>query len=233
MIFDTERELQHQLTHLDLEFEGSFATTFVRREVPIGNCIPDLIYVRFEEDPNPALWPRRWTFRHAHILWLLREKHKLTLESIASLTYESQAKVMPVLDDLVKSGAITRSRNGLLKLSIEMASLTAEVIAVEAKLELWKQALAQAVEYRRFANRVFVAMDSEKAPREPKILDQFKETEIGLCAVKKRSLEWIVYPPNHKYTIGPDREYLITSAARPASQQLWYRRNKRKAFLQA
>jgi hypothetical protein len=233
MAFKTERDLQLTLTALDLRLAEPCTATFIRREVPIGRCIPDVIYVRFSTIPRPDLWPRRWSFRHAHILWLLRETPHLRPETIASLSYERLERIQPLLDELRRSGAVVRSSFGTLSLSDEFASVVADVIAAEAKLQLWRQALSQAMTYRHFANRTFVAMDATTTPRAPEVLAQFRTNQIGLCAVDSKSLEWLVYPPRHTEPMGPDREYLITSAATPIRQHLWARRYETNASFQA
>ncbi len=222
--FQSERELQDELARLELGIDGLFTATFLRREVPIGGRIPDLIYVRFLMVPDSRLWPRRLNFRHSYVLWLLRQQSQIRPETIADRSYEPIDKVMPVLRDLIRSGAVIKLETGTLALSEEMASITAEVIAVEAKLHRWREALTQAMTYSSFANRVFVAMDYRKTPSAPEIIDQFLRNGIGLCAVAPKSLKWLVLPPLVNRPLGPEREYLITSAVASTHQQLWSRR---------
>ena len=228
-LYSNERELQIQLANLEIGLDSPFTITFLRREVPVGNRIPDLIYVRFLTLPDSTLWPRKWSFRHAHMLWLLRSHQFLTPEIVASLSYESVERITPTLDDLIRSGAVDTLPNGTLALTSKMVSIKAEIIAAEAKLRAWRAALAQANVYLRFANRVFVAMDPQFAPKDAMALDAFRQQGIGLCTVTRKTVEWLVMPTIQPGWPGPDSEYLIASAATPSRQHLWSRRNARNA----
>jgi hypothetical protein len=221
MAFSRETELQGKLESFDLALEGRFAATFWRREVPVGSCIPDFVYVRFAELPSSSLWPSRWTFRHCYVLWLLRKKIRLFPETVASFTYEPLARIDGVIQDLLKSGAILQSRSGALNLSQEMANLRTEVIAVEVKLRRWREALAQALTYQRFADRVFVAMDERNIPSDDETLDLFRKSRVGLCSMSNDTFTWIALPRIRPRLLGAEREYLVASAAASPRQTLW------------
>jgi hypothetical protein len=220
--FKSERELQEALTKIDLPLKGSHKITYWRREVPVGACIPDMIYVRFADVPDPLLWPRRWTFRHTYAIWLLRRENELTLVEMANLFYESpNGQIQKTMRDLVRSGAVDENQPQLFTLSTAMKAVEAEVIAVEAKMSKWTRAIEQAQDYLRFADKVFVAMDAILMPRRTKVLDSFHELGIGLCAVFPEKIEWLVYPQFNQNGRGSDYEYLITSAASLSRQTLW------------
>ncbi len=233
-MFNTERELQQELFALDIEPPNRHTTTFVRREVPVGACIPDLVYVRFVEEPKTDLWPRHWSFLHSHVLWLLRRHAKLLPRTIARRSYESPDRILPILRDLIRSGAVTEATSGALQLSPAMARIDAEVVAAEAKLRNWREALSQAIVYQRFADRVFVAMDASGAPTAKEIWKKFRSMGVGLCVVVRQEIEWYVTPlPRRRGKPGAEREYLISSAAAATRQTLWSRRYATKASFQA
>ena len=220
--FRSERELQSELVSLELGLEGTYSITYFRREVPVGACIPDIIYVRFSHPPDPHLWPRRWTFRHSFALWLLRKDLALTVTNIADRFFESpDGPINQTMLDLVRSGAVIENPGRTYMLSSEMRAISAEVIAVEVKLSRWMRALEQAQDYQRFADRVFVAMDADRIPTRVNILDRFLELGIGLCAVLPKKLDWLVKPKPKNGTRGRDREYLIASAAATSRPSLW------------
>lgn len=222
--FDSEKELQLALSNIELNLVGHSSYTYVRREVPIRGCIPDLIYVRFSSKPDPTLWPAKWTFRHTYLLWLLRQKAQLTLDEVASHFFElPTGPVRSTMEDLIRSGAVTQTSANVFALSDSLMSIEAEVIAIEAKLFHWKQALAQAKNYAHFADKVFVAMDYYLVPQKLEVLEMFSTLGIGLCAVLPEKIKWIVYPRKN-CKLESDREYLITSAACYSRQTLWSRR---------
>jgi hypothetical protein len=59
----------------------------------------------------------------------------------------------------------------------------AEVIAVEAKLHRWREAIEQATTYRRFANRSFVALPRATIEGSAQISEACRERGLGLIAV--------------------------------------------------
>lgn len=218
--FENERALLTDLAHSDLGLDESFPTTLIRLEVPVGGCIPDLVCVRFSRKPARELWPRRWGYRHAYILWLLRRWRRLHLKTIAARIYECPEKVEPVLHALVKSGAIVVKPTGAFSLSVQMETLRAEVISAETKLCRWKDALKQAQQYRHFSDRVFVAMDPNGTPTTSAAIEVFRRSRIGLCAVDSPILRWVIQPQPLPLG-GPNREYLISAAASSRGQSLW------------
>lgn len=232
-VFASERELQKELAGInDIDLDGAYTTTFVRREVPVKGCIPDLVYVRFQNVPDSGLWPAKWSFYHTFVVWLLRHKPQLRLEAIAEECYEPPTgRIQVTLRDLAKSGAVEKLETGEIKLSSRMQEVEAEVIAVEAKLKRWREAMDQAESYQEFADQVFVAMDAALVPREPEVLVEFENKGIGLCAVMPGSIEWLVYPRCNSRS-SAEKEYLITSAA-SCRQTLWSRRYRKNASNQA
>lgn len=231
MVFQQERDLQIHLATLTAVFSESFGVTFSRREVPLGRCIPDLIYVRLAEMPPMKILPRYTSYRHSHMLWLLKQHGQLRLDTLAALSYDSVDRIRPLATDLIKAGSVVEV-DGVLQLAPALTSLDCEIIAVEAKMKDWRQALAQAENYQGFADRVFVAMDPAGVPTKPDVIRLFRERQIGLCSVRQ-DITWIVYPPLHRQPLGPNHEYLLASALAPARQHLWERRYSTKASLHA
>ena len=194
-----------------------------RRELPMGGCVPDLVYVRFVEPPPTDIWPDRWTFLHASILWLLRQRRYLKPATFLTLAYDSPVRVETVLEDLLDSGAIRELPSGAYTLRDEIAEMKAEVIAVEAKLRNWREAHEQASAYQAFADRVSVVIDWTAAPKDEKSIEIFRRSNVGLARVKRTSIDWIVAPLSRSYRNGPEREYVITAAAAATQQNytLW------------
>lgn len=210
--FPSEAALQSFLAE-QVELPAAFEQPRLRREVPVGGCIPDLVSVSFRRIPDSTIWPNKWTLRHIHILHAASRRPRLHLHSLADRCYESVERLRPLVRDLVRTGALTEFESGALAVAREIASIEAEVVAVEAKLDRWKDALRQAITYKRFADRAVVAMDSAGAPRDRDALREFETAGVGLCAVSTDSTEWLVPAPTGQTTSSPERHYLIASAA--------------------
>ncbi len=231
MVFQKERDLQLHLAALTAVLLEPFSVTFSRREVPLGRCIPDLIYVRLAEVPPARILPRHTSYRHSHILWLLKQHRQLRLDTLAALSYDAVERMRPLVADLIKAGSVIEADSHL-RLAPVLASMACEVVAVEAKMKDWRQALVQAEGYQEFADRVFVAMDPAGIPTAPEIIQIFRERTIGLCSIGQE-VKWIVYPGLHRCPLGPNHEYLLASALATGRQHLWERRYSAKASLHA
>jgi len=228
--FANEKQLRDSLLmhHLP-SFTGT--TTFVRREVPMGEVIPDIIYVGFRSPPKHSMWSRKWTFRHSFVLSLVRHRHRLHKETIACLCYETEERISSLLIDLQRSGAIVQNSNGSYSLSRDMSHIKACVVAVETKLRRWRDALEQAKMYRRFADESIVVMAAVYVPKQKDDLSLFRKAGVGLCAATPKGVCWVIKPKN-SCPMGAEREYLIGSAAR-GGQTLWSCLKSLKASRQA
>lgn len=221
--FSSERDLQVRLEALDFLKDEDSDATYFRREVPVGEVIPDLVCIRFSHFPKITISSSKWSFRHAYLLWLLRRRSRLTLSSLTRLTYDRKEKVELLVEDLMKSGTVVQLPTGSFALSEQLASMRAEVIAVEAKLDRWTEALRQACNYQRFADRVFVAMDYERIMTKNVPVTEFVRNGVGLFGVSKNDIQFFNRGRRFRST-GPEWEYLVSSTLATRPQKLWVRR---------
>ena len=221
MLYKSERDLQIELTKLDFNFFEAHPVSFYRREVSVGGCIPDLVSVYFKQDPASKNWPHKWSYKHSFIIWLIKNRKNPSLQEIVSYSYELPEKLLPILNELLANGLIKELDDGSFQVSNQINQLNAEVVAVEA------------ICYKAFANIVFVAMDAVAIPRSLDVIQEFKMQQVGLCAISRGSIEWVVDPVSRQQGIGHEKEYLVMSATIPTTQRFWARRNNRKASSQA
>ncbi len=222
MRYKKEKELQVDLTTRDLGVLD-FSNKYIRMEVSVGECIPDIVIVGFPDNLSTVSYPKRLTSRHIFILWLIKRSKQITPTDIAEKSFQRLSKVNEIIDDLVSSGAVIKNETGELRVLEAIASLQTEVVAIEAKLSNWSQAFEQAKRYQGFADKVIVAMDADKTPRRTAILERFTEHKIGLCAVSPNTLEWLVYP-EYECVESFEKEYIVLSVLSPSAHTLWERR---------
>lgn len=223
MLYTSERDLQERLETIEWEFLETSQHLYCKREVPVGDCIPDLVLVCLSTIPKGIKYPRTFGTKHAYILWLVKNFIALSIEEIATKSYQKPERITQYVKDLTESGILEKLENSKLKLNDQLISIQSEVIAVEAKLTRWKEAFQQAKRYQEFADIVFVAMDAEGIPRYPEALQLFKQAKIGLLAVKRDSVEWVV-KPYKDFSASFEREYVLNRALTDADQTRWLRR---------
>jgi hypothetical protein len=196
----------------------------VRREMPVGGCIPDILLVSFSSPPPTELWPSGFTYRHACVLAELRRSRALRRSTLATRLYETEERIAPLVNDLVGSRAIEERPTGALQLSAELRRLKSEVIAIEAKLSRWSEALDQAASYRAFADRVIVAMDAGLFDAsDSEAVASFRRAGIGLCVVDRDGPRGI-HSGRRSEQGSAKREYVCSSVLLSRTHTLWVRR---------
>lgn len=222
MYYRKEKELQVDLMTRNLGIID-YSNRFIRTEVAVGECIPDILQVGFSNDLSSITYPKRLTSRHIFILWVIKQSKHITPVEIAERSFQRLTKVNQIIGDLITSGTIIKKETGELLLQETVASLQSEVVAIEVKLSNWSQAFDQAKRYQDFADRVVVAMDAGRAPRRESVLMRFEEQKIGLCALSPNTLEWLVYP-GYECVDSFEKEFIVSSALCPSTHTLWERR---------
>lgn len=76
-LYDSELQLQQAIQRQLEAFAPTEGETLYRREVPMGSRVPDFICMTVYSKPEVALLPRNCSYRHASILWTLRQCSRL------------------------------------------------------------------------------------------------------------------------------------------------------------
>lgn len=223
MFYTRERDLQERLETIDWEFLETNQHVYSKREVPVGECIPDLVFVCFSTIPKGINFPKKIGSKHAYITWLFRKNIALSIEEIAEKSFQKPERIIRYVKDLSESGILVKSENCKFRLNDQLFSIQSEIVAIEAKLTRWKEAFQQAKRYQEFADTVVVAMDAEATPRELEILLLFEQEKIGLLAVKPDNAEWVV-KPDKEFSASFEREYVLSRALTDTDQTHWFRR---------
>lgn len=210
--FKSEAKLQEQLSRRLVVPRVGKAIHLQRRHVPVGECVPDFVVVRFATSPPTDLWPRRWSFRHSHVCWLLRTKGRLTASTIARLSYESVPAQRRILSDLLRCRAIKCHQDFSYSLSPRLQHMRTTVIAVEVKLSRWREALAQARGYKRFADQVMVVLDGNLPLPPASARRAFRNAKVGLQLATRGTSTWLVPLSRPRVARSSEREYLVVAA---------------------
>jgi hypothetical protein len=150
----------------------------IAREIAVGRTIPDLIILGH----HPA-YAVSWPALSAQDSVLVSHIRMLGTAPIDALTV--MRKRDPSLNDsiesLVRRGVLTRSRAGSISLRPELRR-KGRLIAIEAKITKWRQAVTQATAYLRFADEAYVLLPQATAQRATQEWDRFRAAGVGLVA---------------------------------------------------
>lgn len=153
----------------------------LRAEVTVRTRIADLILIHAATAPDTT--PARISYFEAAILAALLERGVAAVDELAERLYSDTAAIQSRADRLARLGLIDVDDDGMLRPSGPAPLGDVRIIAIEAKLARWREAVAQATRYRTFANQSYVALPMPLVERSTAILHECLHAGIGVLAV--------------------------------------------------
>jgi len=152
------------------------------REVTAGRSIADVVAVIPGRRPAGLRPLSVW---ESFVLAAVRQLGSTridVLERVCGLEPRALREDERRFDRLVKIGFLKRGGGG----SVQVGSTwgrSFHMVAIEAKLTRWRDALEQAREYRRFADQAFVALPEASIPLTRRHRADFETAGVGLLSV--------------------------------------------------
>jgi hypothetical protein len=157
--------------------------------VQVGMRIPDLLL--FSGAPTEGWVPAKLSYFDCTIVSAAMDAGPLTVADLAERTYSAPHEISVRVNKLVRFGLLA-SRSGERFDARRSALPKIKIIAIEAKLSRWKEALAQAVHYLSFANESYVAMPATTIRRNIPALDACAREGVGVLAVDSLSTDVVL-----------------------------------------
>ena len=163
-------------------------------EIQVGAVIPDLVMV----DPVVDRWSliSLTRFDSWIVADLLRARSR-RVSTLSSRLFARPEKTMRAVERLERLGLLDRASGSAFSLG-DCFPRDAEVVAVEAKLYRWREAIEQAAEYLRFANRSYVALPKETVDTTKGLLAACRSRGLGVIAVSEANIEVVRRAPLHQ-----------------------------------
>lgn len=168
----------------------------VLREPDLGLIIPDLL-AGFWRSSAPAVRTRH-TYVESCVLARLEHARGFGTQTLANALFMNPQDAATTLGRLERSGTVVQGRRGGWRLASGAGTSHIEIVAVEAKLDRWREALSQAREYLEFANRSVVVLDGARVRATPALLTAFREARVGLWFQCGDRLVQRVAAPRHQ-----------------------------------
>ena len=186
----------------------------------MGSSIADLVLLIGPPDlPCPAL--STVSVAESVILAALRQWGPTRIDLLeVRCGFERHGLRQGALKRLTKSGTLLRERGGRVTLAPEYVQ-GAKIVAIEAKLTKWRDALDQAVLYRRYADQAFVLLPAQNAGAAMRARADFENAGVGLLVVNDDQIITIFdAAPSAKHDWRRDYVYfrLLSSEKRPPGQ---------------
>lgn len=191
-----EIELVKQVLRLLPSYAGVWgALSTFRQELGAGREIADVVLLIGSRDRARVLH-EALSVAESVILSCLRRGGRTRIDALGrSLGVELSNSADGPLDRLRDWGLIETSRSGAVSLAGAWHR-QGRIIALEAKLSRWRDALSQAARYRRYADESYVVLPGDRADVALRHRDLFVDRGVGLlvatpgalaCRIKARA----------------------------------------------
>lgn len=194
------------------------ANTTAVQEINICGVIPDVLFCRWHQPP-PDRPIRRLTITEAHVLALLEHAGGLCAEDIVRELFLDRRGLTEIQRRLCRWGLLTESEGGTLRIARTARTKQFELVAVEMKLDRWRDALSQAKAYLRFANSAYVVLDGARISSEAPISSEFRSHGVGLVLQYADRAKLIAKPRKRKIVPTAERFIALQKALLLSSSQ--------------
>lgn len=211
MHFESEAQLVEHLREkigsaLPGMSEATTVETFV--ETPVGSLVPDLTLLCRESTYLPPSVKPFSAFESV-LVATLRSSGSTRIDLLERKMQRSVGALRRgALAALETSGVLSRGTGGRVALSATWPPKL-RLVAVEAKLRRWREALVQAESYRTFADRVFVALPQRYAEIALQHRSQFTKSGVGLISVSSEGVA-VYYEGTDKEGHDWKRDFLVS-----------------------
>jgi hypothetical protein len=166
--------------HLPVYVNRASRTCTIHREVGVGRSIADVVVTLMPK--NAVRIPPPLSVRESVIVSALRSNGSTRIDVLERLCgMAPQSLRTGMVDRLRHAGVVSRGEGG--RVSLGGWCRAGALIAIEAKLTRWGDALEQALAYRQFADRVYVALPADCVRPALRARAVFERESVGLLSV--------------------------------------------------
>jgi hypothetical protein len=178
----------------------------VRRELVIGSSIADLVL--FSNSTQAVPFSSALSVKECVVLAAVRQRGATTLGDVARISGDPKASVARRL----ASKGFFSIVNDRITAIRRWWSRRCSVVAIEAKLVRWREALDQATAYRAYADASYVALPEASFARALGAQDCFLSAGVGLISVSPSGVRILVRAPRSEHH-GWRREFACSRLA--------------------
>lgn len=200
---------------LEVLLQGTDLGWAIRREVQVGRAVADLVILLGES--GTAARPRKpLSVSESVILSCVRNHGSRNDEQLAIRCGFSNPKaVHRPLRQLARHGWLSIDDDGQVSLAAQAQS--SRLVAIEAKLTRWREALGQAEGYLRFADASYVILPIASIGSTLQNLESFRAAGVGLLLFVDGRQILELLPPKRKRTHDWQRAFVMSRLLSPTS----------------
>ncbi|NIA12050.1 MAG: hypothetical protein GWP10_20590 [Nitrospiraceae bacterium] len=173
-------------------FAGRYSQSLSVEELNTGIGIADIVFSR-------KINKRKYYFNNFellfHTLSLLTRKNK-RISEIDFISRFSKKQINSIIEIYSSMELIEELSPGCFYIKNRLTPSVTKFYAIEAKLKDWKGGFYQAIRYKTFAQKTYLALSSDYIHRVDK--DLFIKNNVGLLSVSKNKIKIIINPKEAK-----------------------------------
>ena len=197
----TRKYLLRETSFVDTAFEvvrshfaESHASSFFRSELGVGRSIADIVGL-VSKRKRLAIPSEPYNVVESGVVACLRNCGGTRIDLLERACRVAAGEFRTgKLNRLREWGVVEESKGGRISLSKRWA-VPYSIMAIEAKLARWRDALTQAIEYKKYATQSFVLLPFEFARAAIAAKHEFDDNEIGLLVYDHPSLSCEIEAP--------------------------------------
>ena len=175
-MFTNEKELVDTLVEY---LKEKYKIQYITRELQSGNNIADVVYSEKLERDHILFYNYVDSYYYVKNIY---NKHKIGLNNLEITNKKNRKEFQQFLRELEKKGYI-KVENNKIEVVKKVDLATKNLVAIEAKLFDWRAGIEQAIRYKEYSNKVYVAIENEEISKIDKTI--FKEKNRFNVSVKK------------------------------------------------
>ena len=186
-MFRFEKEM---IPILKKELSSKYDAQYFVDEFDCGNGIADLVYTtRMREKKDLILG---YELIYLVLTYLNRKNKKIQVKSFYKDTFLTKKKARSLLQFLLDGGNIEKLDDDNFIVKEKYCSPVKDIISIEAKLYDWRSGLFQALRYKPYSNKCYLAVSQEFSHRVD--VNILRENNIGLMTVAPDKVDIVMTP---------------------------------------
>ena len=205
----SEKQLVEEFQGLLARYLEESSTKFIlETEVSAGRSIADIVALITPEIIDPPI-KKTLNALESVIISTLRQNGSTRIDILEKRCGMPQKSLRNgSINRLINWGLVDKGPGGRISLTNNWSNHY-RIIAIEAKLYKWQQALEQAISYKKYADDVYVLLPAKNTPLDQTSIEKFKANGVGLITICQNKIK-IVIPSVYNQFHDWSRDFVLS-----------------------
>jgi len=184
-MFKLEKEM---IPVLRRHLSEKYQTNYFIDEFNSGNGIADLVFTTEIENKENLIFDYELIF--VVLKYLNRKNKKIEIKKFYKEVFLTKKQVFKLVDLLLDIGVLGQVKEGVFIVKDKYSPPIKKITSIEAKLFDWKNGFYQALRYKTYSHKSYLAISREFSHRVN--LDLLRENNVGLITVSPEKVDIVL-----------------------------------------